>query len=69
LLLIPLLLYYNTGWWQFGYRFSLDVIPVIMILFALAVNERLDWIFWTLIGIGILINAWGAWWFLNPLYL
>jgi hypothetical protein len=24
LLLIPLVTYYNTGWWQFGYRFSLD---------------------------------------------
>jgi hypothetical protein len=68
-LLIPLLLYYNTGWWQFGYRFSLDMMPVIMILFALAVEaETLSGIFWILIVISILMNAWGAWWFQNPLY-
>jgi hypothetical protein len=68
-LLIPLLLYYNTGWKQFGYRFSLDIMPVIMILFALAVEaENLNGVFWILIVISILMNAWGAWWFQNPLY-
>jgi hypothetical protein len=43
--------------------------PVIMILFALAVEaENLNGVFWILIVISILMNAWGAWWFQNPLY-
>lgn len=36
LLLIPLLLYYNTGWWQFGYRFSLDFMVPVLVLLAIA---------------------------------
>lgn len=68
LLLIPLLTYYNTGWWQFGYRFSLDVMPVVMVLLAFAAGDRIDWKFWTLILLGVLSNAWGTWWFLNPLF-
>lgn len=32
LALIPLLLYFNTGYWQFGHRFSMDYWPMLMIL-------------------------------------
>jgi len=35
LLLIPLLAYYNTGWWQFGYRFSLDLLTPLVLLLAI----------------------------------
>jgi hypothetical protein len=68
LLLIPLLTYYNTGWWQFGYRFSLDFMPPVIVLLAFAAGERLSLKFWVLIMIGVLINAWGTWWFWNPLF-
>lgn len=68
LLLIPLLTYYNTGWWQFGYRFSLDFMPPVMVLLAFAAGERLSLKFWVLIALGVLINAWGTWWFWNPLF-
>lgn len=65
LLLIPLLLYYNTGWWQFGYRFSLDFMTPIMILLALAVRTRVTWSMRTLILAGILVNLYGVlWWHL-----
>ena len=63
LLLIPLLTYYNTGWWQFGYRLSLDFMPVVILLLALNVTERLGLKIWILIFLGVIINALGVWWF------
>jgi hypothetical protein len=63
LLLIPLLLYYNTGWWQFGYRFSLDFMTPVMVLLALAAQTRITWSMRTLILAGILVNLYGVlWW-------
>lgn len=65
LLLIPLLLYYNTGWWQFGYRFSLDFMTPVMVLLALAAHTRVTWSMRTLILAGVLVNLYGVlWWHL-----
>ncbi len=66
LLLIPLLTYYNTGWWQFGYRFSLDFMTPVLILLALAAGPRVGWKVRALILLGVVVNAWGTWWFMNP---
>lgn len=64
LLLIPLLLYYNTGWVQFGYRFSLDFLTPLIVLMALAARPRLSTLMKALIVVGIAVNAWGVnWWF------
>ncbi len=68
LLAIPLVLYYNTGWWQFGYRFSLDFMTPLFVLIALGAGERLGWLWRLLIAVGIGMNAWGVWWFLNPIF-
>jgi hypothetical protein len=68
LLLIPLVSYYNTGWWQFGYRFSLDFMTPVLVLLAIGAGERVGWPLRLLILVGIGVNAWGAWWFLNPLF-
>lgn len=63
LLMIPLLLYYNTGWWQFGYRFSLDFMVPVMVLLALAAGKELSANFRLLISIGVLVNLYGVhWW-------
>ena len=56
---VPILLYQNTGWIQFSYRFALDVLPYIVA--ALAIGARpLDRWFKALIIAGILVNAAGA---------
>ncbi len=68
LLAIPLALYYNTGWWQFGYRFSLDFMTPLLALIAMGAGRKLGWFQRLLIVIGIAVNAWGTWWFLNPVY-
>lgn len=66
LLLIPLLTYYNTGWWQFGYRFSLDFMAPVLLLLAVGAGERVGWPARLLILLGVIANAWGVWWFANP---
>lgn len=64
LLLIPLVTYYNTGWRQFGYRFSLDFMLPLLLLLAAAAGSRVSWPLRGLIVLGILVNAWGvAWWY------
>jgi hypothetical protein len=61
---VPFLMYYNTGWVQFGYRFSLDLLPPVMLLLALAVSPRSSFTFRAAVVLSVLVNAWGvAWWF------
>lgn len=63
LLLTPLLLYYNTGWWQFGYRFSLDFMAPVLVLLALAAHQRVTGSMRLLILAGVLVNLYGVvWW-------
>lgn len=64
LLVILLATYYNTGWRQFGYRFSLDFMIPIMVLLAFAAGRRVSWQMRTLILLGLLVNAYGLhWWY------
>lgn len=56
---LPHLLYQNTGWVQFGYRFSLDYLAYLLVLLILG-RSRLTWPFKVLIVVAILINAFGA---------
>ncbi len=63
LLLLPLLLYYNTGWAQFGYRFSLEFMLPVLVLLAHAVHRGTTG-FRTLVLVGVLVNALGAAWWL-----
>lgn len=60
LIAVPLLTYYNTGWYQFGYRFSLDFIIPIMVL--LASRGPVSGLLKFLIAAGVVINLWGLWW-------
>jgi hypothetical protein len=56
---IPILFYQNSGWYQFGYRFSLDYMPFLIVLLAVG-GRRLGWISRGLIVLGIVINLFGA---------
>jgi hypothetical protein len=65
LCLIPLLTYYNTGWYQFGYRFSMDFLPVLLVLVAVGVSRRkeLSMRGYVAICFGVAMNLWGLIWF------
>lgn len=56
---LPSLLYQNSGFVQFGYRFSLDYMVFLVLLLALG-GRRLTWLFKTLIVLAIGVNLFGA---------
>ncbi|MCE1254365.1 MAG: hypothetical protein LWX83_12565 [Anaerolineae bacterium] len=63
LTLVPLMFYYNTGAWQYGYKYLLDFIVPVMVLLALAAGRRLSWFYRLLIVLSILMQAYGVLWF------
>ncbi|WP_224241767.1 hypothetical protein [Hyalangium gracile] len=57
---LPGLFYQNTGYMQFGFRFSLDYTPYLLLLFAIggwALRHRLVM---AAVVLGVLVNFWGA---------
>jgi len=56
---LPSLLYQNSGWLQFGYRFALDYMVLLVLLLAIG-GRPLGRVGKTLIAIGIAINLFGA---------
>jgi len=63
LLLLPLMLYFNTGSAQFGYRFLMDLILPLLCLLALVPRRGLPTTMRLLILAGVLINYFGVVWF------
>ncbi len=57
---VPHLLYVNTGWLQFGFRFALDWLPFLLLAAALGVRRLPPR--WALppLALAILVNAWGV---------
>ncbi|HMJ11299.1 MAG TPA: hypothetical protein VK524_07810 [Polyangiaceae bacterium] len=56
---LPSLLYQNTGWLQFGYRFSNDYAVFLFALFAVGAY-RFKALFWCAALWAVLVNAFGA---------
>jgi hypothetical protein len=57
---LPGLFYQNTGYMQFGFRFSLDYTPYLLLLFAASGwSLRSRWVI-PLLALGFLVNFWGA---------
>jgi hypothetical protein len=59
-MVIPSLLYQNSGQLQPVYRFSADWLLVLVLLLAFGGAARRRW-FPVLVIVGVLVNAWGAW--------
>jgi uncharacterized membrane protein YhaH (DUF805 family) len=59
LVAVPSLLYQNSGWLQFGYRFALDYMPLLIALLAIG-GRPLGRLGKALIVAGIAINLFGA---------
>jgi hypothetical protein len=57
---VPVLLYQNSGWVQFGYRFSLDFMVFLLMLLAIG-GRPLTRVARGLIVLAIAINLFGAW--------
>ena len=59
--LIPLLLYFNTGFGQFGHRFSMDYLPLLMLLVVIGMGPRPGRWASALIALSIGIHALAIW--------
>lgn len=60
--LIPLLMYFNTGYYQFGHRFAMDYLPMLMILLVAGMPRKNSTVFFVLAGASIAMHAWGILW-------
>jgi len=58
-IMIPHMLYQNTGWVQYGYRFSIDYTPFLVVLLAIGRYPQTK-VFRLLVIIGIVVSAFGA---------
>lgn len=56
---LPGLFYQNTGFEQFGYRFSVDYTPYLIALLAMG-RRPLTRALWVAIGVGVAVNVFGA---------
>jgi hypothetical protein len=57
---VPHLLYVNTGWLQFGYRFALDWLPFPLLAAVLGVRRLRRSLALAPLLLAILVNAWGV---------
>jgi len=62
LIFITHILYYNSGALQYGYRFSLDFMPILVALLAFGFKKRIPRTGYILVIIGIAINIIGVLW-------
>ena len=60
-----LVLYHNTGAHQFGYRYILDAIVPLLAMLAVALGKKIPWHFILLLLFSVVINIYGAYWFIN----
>lgn len=65
--LLPLSMFHNTGTAQFGFRYILDLIVPLMMLLAVKVEARVPRLLIVLILFSIIINEFGASWFIRYL--
>ena len=61
LVALPSLLYYVNGFEQFGMRHVMDVLPLLLVLSARAIDRIPSGIWVTLISASVLANAYGEW--------
>ncbi|WP_338869699.1 hypothetical protein [Myxococcus stipitatus] len=57
---LPGLFYQNTGYMQFGFRFSLDYTPYLLLLFAIGGRSVRQRAVMAALVLGVLVNFWGA---------
>ncbi len=59
-ILPPLITHGEVGYTQFGYRFSLDFTPFLILLTAKGMSENLRWQEKAIIILSLLVNLWGV---------
>jgi hypothetical protein len=62
---VPILLLMGTGESQFGHRYSSDLQVFLILLSFLGMGMQVTRTGLALLGASMLMNAWGAWWFVS----
>lgn len=65
LIIFSLLIFWGTGWVQFGYRYLLDAMPLLLIILARVLGSVPIRLILLLISISILVNTLGTMWILS----
>jgi hypothetical protein len=64
--LLPILTYYGIGWVQFGYRYALDFIPLLVLLVAMGWRSPMTMLARISVLVSVVVCVWGsiflAWW-------
>jgi len=63
--LAMLLCFFGTGWFNFGNRYLLDLMPLAILLIAAGMQGRLTRVSTALITLSVLINSWGTYRFMQ----
>jgi hypothetical protein len=61
LVMLPNLMHGSWGFAQFGYRFALDAVPLLLLLIGRAYRDRVGPLLLTLVVIGAVVHAYGIW--------
>jgi hypothetical protein len=61
LTLIPIVTHGNVGFTQFGYRFSLDVQPLLFVVLATVFEKRMSRLAWVAAVLGVIFCTYGVW--------
>jgi hypothetical protein len=61
LVLLPDVTHGSWGFAQFGYRFVLDAVPLLLLLLGWAYRERASWSLVAAVAVGVTVHAWGIW--------
>jgi hypothetical protein len=61
-ILLPTTLWFSTGWVQFGYRYSLDFMPFLLILVSAGMGRDLSRWAIAAVALSIGVNLWGTLW-------
>jgi hypothetical protein len=56
---LPSIMLYSTGWMQFGYRYALDIIPILVLLTVFGAKGRISWLYVTGIVIAVMFHVLG----------
>ncbi len=65
LVMVPHVLYGTTGWAQFGYRYSLDYLPMLAVLAASGMGERPGVRAWAAVAVSVFVAMWGPLFFFD----
>jgi hypothetical protein len=59
LVLLPDVMHGSWGFAQFGYRFVLDAVPLLLLLLGWAFRERASWSLVAAVAVGVAVHTWG----------